>query len=139
MPKGDSEQQLRAWTRLWRAVENLRILFSDEAVVQSSYLTTFAGALSAKERLSLPGERARRVYFGSDATPRTVAITDFATGRVGVLVWTVGLESAVRESILLNGCPPAELGRMIIAVKELAGILLAVAAFGGAHQDALII
>jgi hypothetical protein len=67
--KGDPEQQLRAWTRLWRAVENLRILFSDEAVVQSSYLTTFAGALSAKERLSLPGERARRVYFGSDATP----------------------------------------------------------------------
>ena len=139
VPKGDPEQQLRAWARLWRAVKNLRILFSDEAVVQSSYLTTFAGALSAKERLSLPGERARRVYFGSDATPRTVAITDFATGRVGVLVWTVGLESAVRESILLNGCPPAELGRMIIAAKELAGILLAVAAFGGEHQDALII
>ena len=68
-----------------------------------------------------------------------VFAADFATGRVGVLVWTVGLESAVRESILLNGCPPAELGRMIIAVKELAGILLAVAAFGGAHQGALII
>ena len=67
-----------------------------------------------------------------------MVITDFATGRVGVLVWTAGLESAVRESILLNGCPPAELGRMIIAVKELAGILLAVAAFGGAHQDSLI-
>ena len=139
VPRGDAEQQLRAWTRFWRALENLRILFSDEALVQSNYLTTFAGALSARERLSMPGERARRVYFGSDATPRTVGITDFATGRVGVLVWTTTLEAAVRNAVLLSGCPPESLGDMIIAVKELAGVLLAVAAFGGAHQDALIV
>ena len=139
VPRGDAEQQLRAWTRFWRALENLRILFSDEALVQSNYLTTFAGALSARERLSMPGERARRVYFGSDATPRTVGITDFATGRVGVLVWTTTLEAAVREAVLLSGCPPESLGDMIIAVKELAGVLLALAAFGGAHQDALIV
>ena len=107
VPRGDDETQLKAWTRLWRAVGNLRILFHDDALVQRSYLTTFVGALSARERLSLPGERGRRVYFGSDSTPRTVGITDFATGRVGVLVWTTSIEAAVREAVLLNGCPPA--------------------------------
>ena len=107
VPRGDDETQLKAWTRLWRAVGNLCILFHDDALVQRSYLTTFVGALSARERLSLLGERGRRVYFGSDSTPRTVGITDFATGRVGVLVWTTSIEAAVREAVLLNGCPPA--------------------------------
>ena len=112
-------------------------MFADEELVKSSYLTTFAGALSPQERLALPGERGRRVYFGSDATPRTVGITDFATGQVAVLVWTVELEVAVTESTMLNSCSAADAGRMIIAVKELAGVLLAVAAFGGEHCDSI--
>lgn len=118
VPRGTEEQQLRSWTRFWRARENLRIMFADEELVKSSYLTTFAGALSLQERLALSGERGRRVYFGSDVTPRTVGVTDFATGRVAVLVWTVELEAAVTQSIMLNGCSAADAGRMIIAVKR---------------------
>ena len=71
---------------------------------------SFTGILTPTERLLIPGEAPRRVYWGSDAAPDVIMVVDHLAKEVAILIWTTELEETVRDALTKSGCPPAELG-----------------------------
>ena len=128
-----------AWARFHDAVDQLRILADDDVFWSSGYLSSFAGMLSPAERLNTPGESSRRVYWGSDATPWVLMVTDHQAREVAVLHWTDELEEILRASLIASGVPPGALIAAIISVKELAAPVLGTCLWGHRYPDQMII
>jgi hypothetical protein len=138
-PRGDAQTVKLAWARFHDAVDQLRILADDDAFWSSGYLSSFAGMLSPAERLNTPGENSRRVFWGSDATPWVLMVTDHQAREVAVLHWTDELEEILRASLIASGVPPGALIAAIISIKELAAPVLGTCLWGHRSPDQMII
>ena len=127
------------WNQFWDAIDQYRLLVADEEFWRTGYLSSFSGVLTPRERLAIPGEASRRVYFGSDATPWALCVIDYAAGLVGVVIWTEELDAMFREALSNAGVPAEEIPEAIISIKELFAPVLGVAAWGHKYTNKLII
>ena len=119
IPKGDVREVALKWDAFWDAIEQLRIITNDDEFWATGYLTAFAGVLTPRERLSIPGEADSRVYWGSDATPELLMVVDHLRMEIGILQWTDELEDLLKSNLVKTGVPPELLGETIISLKEL--------------------
>merc|ERR1712023_548982 len=54
-PKGTEEEQELAWQEFWDCCDLLRVMVARPETWGSTFLTSFAGMLEPRERLSAPG------------------------------------------------------------------------------------
>ena len=137
--RGSAARVKLVWQQFYDAIDQLRLLADDDAFWASGYLSSFTGILTPTERLLIPGEASRRVYWGSDATPDVIMVVDHLAKEVAILIWTTELEETVRDALTKSGCPPAELGEVIISIKELSAPVLGACLWGHKYADRLII
>ena len=75
-PGGDMRRRM-VFEDFWRATEVARVLISDPAQWEASFVGTMTGVLSANERLALPGRRCKVTWVTGDATLERIATVDW--------------------------------------------------------------
>ncbi len=63
-PKGTPEEVEAVWQDFHRVLELLRVLFDDAANWTSTFTSSFAGMLTVRERLALPGQAQKYRFTG---------------------------------------------------------------------------
>eukprot|EP00438_Fugacium_kawagutii_P001653 Skav236324 [mRNA] locus=scaffold97:181652:191974:+ [translate_table: standard] len=141
-PKGNAEQQRRAWVRFWEAIELQRLLVDNRSEWGVRFTHPMTEALSLRELLALPGGKEKVVWASGDATLDRVGAVDWTNREafsLEVITYQRLLEQMEREALEDASYPSCESrpgghgveeeepGRMMVALTELlATVLLAV-------------
>ena len=126
-PKGTPAQQQRAWVDFWDAVELQRALVESRSQWETRFCHSLTGALTAGERLGLPGAAEAVVWVTGDATLLRIACVDW-THRRAVVDTVAPYYDALQQMAAASdsGVPPEE--EVIISLAELITYLALAAA-----------
>ena len=114
-PKGTAEEKEIAWHGFWDCCDLLRAMVARPEPWGSIFLSSFAGILKPRERLSIPGAMEKVIWVGGDATLQVAGQIDW--GEKLCVRQEIGQPmAALREAADL----PEE--HIIIALGELFGL-----------------
>jgi len=118
-PVGDEEEVEERWERFWLSSEAVRVMVGMSEMWETRFTSTLSAALTAEERLSMPGEAEKARFLTGDATPEEAAAIDWKD-KVVVLSKTKWLYPALRRLV------PGATEEIVIAIAELVAYLLIV-------------
>eukprot|EP00438_Fugacium_kawagutii_P016374 Skav203835 [mRNA] locus=scaffold4932:42892:55316:- [translate_table: standard] len=140
-PRGDPEQQRRAWVRFWEAIELQRLLVDNRTEWGVRFTHPMTEALSLRELLALPGGRNKVVWASGDATLDRVGAVDWSNKQaysLEVKPYQQLIEAMEREALNEQPRPrrasrpdatdepssSEEPERLMVALTELLAVLL---------------
>ena len=138
-PKGNEEQQRRAWIRFWEAVELQRLLVDNRTEWGVRFTHPMTEALTIRELLALPGGKDKVVWASGDATLDRVGAVDWTHKRaysLEVSPYQALLEEMEQQALADanclrrasrpgdGSCEETEPGKMMVALTELLAVLL---------------
>ena len=126
-PHGTPSMKRWAWVEFWDTLELHRVMLHDEELFQTSYLSTFLGAIPPDRRMSLPSEAEKIVFLGGDATPDMLFGINWKTKRAFYYPWTTAAQLAMEANLKEVGVPLGEIPEMIISIQELTWAIVAFA------------
>eukprot|EP00971_Amphidinium_carterae_P056784 1122779-Amphidinium_carterae.2 len=119
-----------AWTRLWAAIDLLKLLVSRPELWKERFISSMDRLLTVSEQLGLPGAEQWTRVVSSDATPELHGAVDWKARKV---------TRQEVEPFMAHLKRQGEELPTIIAVAELLGLVAMAAALGHTWQNELII
>eukprot|EP00971_Amphidinium_carterae_P164063 3252646-Amphidinium_carterae.1 len=131
-PPGDAEEKARIWQEFWDSVELVRVLTARPETWTVTFTNGLTQLLDPHERVEIPGESARVIWLGGDATLTRGAAIDW-THRVYT---HYAVQEALARLAEAAGEPDEE---AMIALAELQVVVCLTAVQGAAWAGHLVI
>ena len=140
-PRGTVEEVNWLYHLLWGWVEVLRLDLADPGMWKTAMTTISLRVLSLQERLALPDFTDTLFVISGDINEHVLFTLDTRQNRCSFVFWKEDMKERVLSSLALFGMPVDEQDGMIIAIKELAGPVVALCLWGADHhgQTAVVI
>ena len=133
-PRGTTEEVNWLYHLLWGWVEVIRLDLANPSLWKAVMTTTSLRALPLRERLANPGFTDNLFVAAGDSNEHVLFKLDARENKCSLVFWTEGMEERVLKSLALFWMPVDEEDGMIIAIKELIGLVATLCLWGTSHQ-----